>query len=54
MLELTVKGLKKKLCVKNVTKGVEIQVLLSLSEREKGVIKAGGKLAAIRAKQAKE
>jgi len=54
MLELTVKGLKKKLCVKNVTKGVEIQVLLSLSEREKGVIKAGGKLAAIRAKQAKK
>ena len=54
MLELTVKGLKKKLCVKNVTKSVEIQVLLSLSEREKGVIKAGGKLAAIRAKQTKK
>jgi aconitate hydratase len=54
MLELTVKGLKKKLCVKNVTKSVEIQVLLSLSEREKDVIRAGGKLAAIRAKQAKE
>jgi aconitate hydratase len=54
VLELTVKGLKEKLCVKNVTKGVEIQVLLSLSQREKDVIRAGGKLAAIRAKQAKE
>jgi aconitate hydratase len=54
MLELTVKGLKEKLCVKNVTKGVEIHVELSLSQREKDVIRAGGKLAAIRAKQAKE
>ena len=54
VLELIVKGLKEKLCVKNVTKGVEIQVLLGLSEREKDVIRAGGKLVAIRAKQAKE
>jgi hypothetical protein len=38
--------------VKNVTKDVEIQVELDLSEREKGWLKSGGKLAAIRAKHA--
>ncbi len=53
-LELDVKGLKSSLCVKNVTKSVEIQVKLSLSEREKETIKAGGKLAAIKAKQTKK
>jgi hypothetical protein len=51
MLELDVKGLKRNLCVKNVTKGVEIKVELCLSDREKDMVKAGGKLAAIKAKQ---
>jgi aconitate hydratase len=54
MLELDVKGLKRNLCVKNVTKGAEIKVELDLSDREKGILKAGGKLAAIKAKQVKE
>jgi aconitate hydratase len=54
VLELDVKGLKKNLCVKNVTKGAELKVELSISDREKGVLKAGGKLAAIKAKQAKK
>ena len=54
VLELDVKALKKSLCVKNVTKGVEIQVELSLSDREKDVVKAGGKLAAIKDKQTKK
>jgi len=51
-LELDVKDLKESLCVKNVTKGVEVWVELGLSDREKSVIKTGGKLAAIKAKQA--
>jgi aconitate hydratase len=54
MLELDVKGLKRNLCVKNVTKGAEIKVELDLSDREKGMLKAGGKLAAIKAKQTKK
>ena len=54
MLELDVKDLKRNICVKNVTKGAEIQVELSLSDRERDVLKAGGKLAAIRDKQAKK
>ncbi len=54
VLELDVKALKKSFCVKNVTKGVEIQVELSLSDREKDVVKAGGKLAAIKDKQTKK
>jgi aconitate hydratase len=53
VLELNLKDLKKSLLVKNVTKGVTLRVELSLSHREKRVIKAGGKLAAIKAKQAK-
>jgi aconitate hydratase len=53
MLELDLKGLKTNICVKNVTKDVDIQVELDLSDREKGLLKAGGKLAAIKAKQAK-
>jgi aconitate hydratase len=51
MLELDVKSLKRNLCVKNVTKGAEIKVELDLSDREKGILKAGGKLAAIKSKQ---
>ena len=54
MLELDVKGLKRNLCVKNVTKGAEIKVELDLSDREKGMLRAGGKLAAIKAKQTKK
>ncbi len=50
MLELDVKGLKKNIYVK-VKKGAEIQVELGLSDREKDLVKAGGKLAAIKAKQ---
>jgi aconitate hydratase len=54
LLELDTKGLEKKLCVKNVAKGMEIKVELNISDREKSVMKAGGKLAAIKAKQAKK
>jgi aconitate hydratase len=54
VLELDVRGLKENLCLKNVTKNVEIRVELSLSDREKDVIKAGGKLAFIKARQAKK
>jgi aconitate hydratase len=50
VLELDVKGFVRNLCVKNVTKGSEIQVELDLSDREKSMLKAGGKLAAIKAK----
>ena len=54
VLELDVKGLMRNLCVKNATKGSEIQVELDLSDREKSMLKAGGKLAAIKAKQTKK
>jgi hypothetical protein len=54
MLELDVKGLKRNICVKNVAKGAEITVELDLSDCEKGMLKAGGKLAAIKAKQTKK
>jgi aconitate hydratase len=54
MLELDVMGLRRNLCVKNVTKGSEYQVELSLSDREKNMLKLGGKLAAIKAKHVKE
>jgi aconitate hydratase len=54
VLEIDIKGLIKVLCVKNVTKGSEFQVELSLNDRDKGMLKAGGKLAAIKAKQMKE
>jgi len=54
VLDVDVRGLKKNLCIKNVTKGLEIQVDLSLSDREKDVIKAGGKLASIKARQAQK
>jgi aconitate hydratase len=45
MLELGTKGLRKTLRVKNVTRNVEIQVELDLSDHDKDVLKAGGKLA---------
>jgi len=52
MLELDVKGLQRNLLVKNAAKGVEFSVTLDLSDREKDLLKAGGKLAAIKAKHA--
>jgi len=54
VLELCTKGLKRKLCVKNTTKNVEVPVELGLSDREKGVITVGGKLVAIKAKRVKK
>jgi aconitate hydratase len=53
MLRLDVKNLRLSLCVKNVTKGAEFQVELGLSDREKSLLRAGGKLAAIKAKHVK-
>jgi aconitate hydratase len=50
-LDLEVNELKENLCVKNLTKGTTINVTLSLSDLEKSMVKAGGKLAAIKAKQ---
>ena len=47
MLELDTKGLKKVLRVKNVTRNVEIRVELDLSDHDKDVLKAGGKLVAV-------
>jgi aconitate hydratase len=52
-LDLDVTGLKETLSLKNQTKGTEISVTLSLSDAEKQVLKAGGKLAAIKAKHVK-
>ncbi|XHH07673.1 MAG: aconitate hydratase [Candidatus Bathyarchaeia archaeon] len=51
MLELAVKELAENLTVKNKTKGTQIKVNLSLSNQEKEQIRAGGKLAVIKAKQ---
>jgi aconitate hydratase len=51
-LELDMKELQRDLCVKNAAKGVEFSVTLDLSDREKDLLKAGGKLAAIKAKYA--
>jgi aconitate hydratase len=45
-LELDVKGLKKAICVKNVTRNMELQVELILSASDRAVLGAGGKLAA--------
>jgi aconitate hydratase len=50
-LDLEVNELKENLCVKNLTKGTTINVTLSLSDLEKSMVKAGGKLVAIKAKQ---
>ena len=50
VLDLNVKGLKRNLCVKNVTKDAEFQVELDLGDRERRWVKAGGKLSAIKAK----
>ena len=53
-LELDVKGFRRGLCVKNATKGAEFQVELGLRDREKNLLRAGGKLAAVKAKHVKK
>jgi aconitate hydratase len=50
-LDLEISELKDNLCVRNLTKGTKVDVTLSLSDLEKSMVKAGGKLAAIKAKQ---
>jgi aconitate hydratase len=50
VLEINVKGLRRNICMKDVSKGAEIKVELDLSDREKNMLKVGGKLAAIKAK----
>ena len=52
-LTIEVKNLTEKLILENNNTNEKIQVTLRLTEREKTMIKMGGKLAAIRAKQAK-
>ena len=54
VLEFDTRGLAEKICVKNKTRKTEIQVKLNLSDREKDVIRVGGKLAAVRKKQTRE
>ncbi|MCL2288843.1 MAG: aconitate hydratase [Candidatus Bathyarchaeota archaeon] len=51
LLEIEINELSEKLTLKNKTKNKEIKVNLNLSKQEKEQIKAGGKLAAIKAKQ---
>lgn len=51
LLDLDIKELSEHLCIKNLTKGTTIEVTLCLSDLEKSMVKAGGKLAAIKAKQ---
>ena len=51
VLDLDVNELTQRLCVKNLTQNTTINVNLCLSDLEKSLVKAGGKLAAIKAKQ---
>jgi len=51
ILSIDVKDLENIVFLTNVTTKDTIRVVLNLSNREKGMLKAGGKLAAIRAKQ---
>jgi aconitate hydratase len=53
-LELDTDDLAEDLMVKNQTTGETLKVSLNLSSLEKSLIRAGGKLAAIKAKQSKE
>jgi aconitate hydratase len=54
LLELDLEGLKKNnLGIKNAAQNSEIQVEICLSVPEKDIMKAGGKLAVIKAKQTK-
>lgn len=52
VLELNTGNLEKNLIIKNNTTGATVQVELDLSELDRAVIRAGGKLAAIKQKQA--
>ncbi len=54
MLKLDIKDLRSNLCAKNVAKGTDFTVKLDLSDREKKLLKAGGKLAAVKAKYAEK
>jgi len=54
VLELVVDDLKEHLIVANKTKGTRIKVNLSLSNLEREMVLAGGKLAAIKNKQKKK
>ncbi|MDR2700098.1 MAG: aconitate hydratase [Nitrososphaerota archaeon] len=51
LLELEINELSENFMLKNKTKNIEIKVNLNLSRQEKEQIRAGGKLAAIKAKQ---
>jgi aconitate hydratase len=51
LLDLDIKELSENLCIKNLTKDTTIKVTLCLSDLEKSIVKAGGKLPAIKAKQ---
>jgi aconitate hydratase len=51
VLDLEVNELTQRLCIKNLTQKTMINVNLCLSDLEKSLVKAGGKLAAIKAKQ---
>jgi aconitate hydratase len=52
ILELNMNGLQRDLCVKNAAKSEKFRVTLDLSNREKDLLRAGGKLAAVKAKYA--
>jgi aconitate hydratase len=54
VLRVDTKGLGRQLCVKNITGKKEIQTELDLSDREKDMVRAGGKLALVRKNQTKE
>jgi len=52
MLEFDTLNLQKNLTIKNTTTGTTIQAECDLSEFDRAMIRAGGKLAAIKQKQA--
>jgi aconitate hydratase len=52
VLEFATIALPKKICVRNVTKRSEFTAEVPLSSRDKAIVLAGGKLAAVRKKQA--
>jgi aconitate hydratase len=54
VLEIDTEDLAESLCLRDVTKKTEIQVEVNLSDRDKDVIRAGGKLAFVRKKQAEK
>ncbi len=53
LLEMDTSSLSTLLCVKNETRKNEFQVELNLSDRERDILRAGGKLAAARKKETK-